>query len=87
MARLNDPRTYATPQRPIPVILARDEEALVSDHEEPNEKVGVRAPPPAYGNWRSTVVSLGNRDCRLVANANCKSTENEPEFDVLAASR
>lgn len=47
------PMGYAQPERPIHVILARDEE-IAADGEE-REKV--RPPPPAYGLWRSSVVS------------------------------
>ncbi|KAL1878332.1 hypothetical protein Plec18167_004401 [Paecilomyces lecythidis] len=43
---------YATPQRPIHVILARDEE-LGEDVRNAGNKV--TAPPPAYGLWRSSV--------------------------------
>lgn len=45
------PMGYAQPERPIHVILARDEE-IAADGEE-REKV--RPPPPAYGLWRSSV--------------------------------
>ena len=47
---------YAQPDRPIPVHLARDEElALEANTEDPDKP---RIPPPAYGLWRSSVVSL-----------------------------
>lgn len=49
------PMGYATPQRPIHVILARDEE-LGEDVRNAGNKV--TAPPPAYGLWRSSVVSF-----------------------------
>jgi hypothetical protein len=48
------PMGYAQPDRPIQVTLAGDEEALV--HGTVREKV--TAPPPAYGLWRSSVVSV-----------------------------
>ncbi|KAH8431178.1 uncharacterized protein LDX57_008837 [Aspergillus melleus] len=67
MVVLRDPRTlatnripsrsgptgYAQPERPIPVVLANDEEALTESQGPSREKVTV--PPPAYGLWRSSV--------------------------------
>ncbi|KAI9039234.1 uncharacterized protein KD926_009775 [Aspergillus affinis] len=67
MVVLRDPRTlatnripsrsgptgYAQPERPIPVVLANDEEALAESQGPSREKVTV--PPPAYGLWRSSV--------------------------------
>ncbi|EAW10890.1 uncharacterized protein ACLA_065240 [Aspergillus clavatus NRRL 1] len=47
------PMGYAQPARPIHVILAGDEEALVGSEGHLREKV--TAPPPAYGLWRSSV--------------------------------
>ncbi|KAF7122794.1 hypothetical protein CNMCM5793_000904 [Aspergillus hiratsukae] len=47
------PMGYAQPDRPIPVMLAGDEEALVESDSAVREKV--TAPPPAYGLWRSSV--------------------------------
>jgi hypothetical protein len=49
------------PNRPIPVQLARDEEITAIDdegtiHEEKLE--ALKQPPPAYGLWRESVVSL-----------------------------
>lgn len=49
------PLSYAQPEQPIPVVLARDEENAVEDSAEGNKKVA--PPPPAYGLWRSSVVS------------------------------
>lgn len=46
---------YAEPHRPIPVVLAADEEVMADDSDT-REKVA--APPPAYGLWRSSVVSI-----------------------------
>lgn len=45
------PLGYAQPERPIHVILARDEE-LLDDGRENHPK----SPPPAYGLWRASVV-------------------------------
>ena len=70
MVVLRDPRTlatnripsragpagYAQPERPIPVVLAGDEEALAESQGPSREKVTV--PPPAYGLWRESVVSV-----------------------------
>ncbi|PLB49579.1 hypothetical protein P170DRAFT_356720 [Aspergillus steynii IBT 23096] len=67
MVVLRDPRTlatnripsragpagYAQPERPIPVVLAGDEEALTESQGPSREKVTV--PPPAYGLWRESV--------------------------------
>lgn len=49
------PMGYATPSRPIRVVLARDEE-LAQDTANAGNKVA--PPPPAYGLWRSSVVSV-----------------------------
>ncbi|KAL1981709.1 hypothetical protein VTN96DRAFT_2323 [Rasamsonia emersonii] len=45
------PLGYAQPERPIPVILARDEEIMAGDQEAGK----VLPPPPAYGLWRGSV--------------------------------
>ena len=45
------PEGYAVPSRPIPVVLARDEEAAGVESE------ATKAIPPAYGLWRESVVS------------------------------
>ncbi|PKY00642.1 hypothetical protein P168DRAFT_285314 [Aspergillus campestris IBT 28561] len=47
------PSGYAQPERPIPVVLAGDEELLAESHRSAQEKVP--PPPPAYGLWRSSV--------------------------------
>ena len=50
---------YAQPDTPIRVVLARDEE--LSHRSEPSEfdeEVDLAPPPPAYGLWRSSVVSI-----------------------------
>lgn len=54
------PMGYAQPERPIHVVLARDEEIAADGDEAGREKV--MPPPPAYGLWRSSVVSI---HCRL----------------------
>ncbi|OGM43202.1 hypothetical protein ABOM_008108 [Aspergillus bombycis] len=47
------PTGYAQPERPIHVILLRDEENLTQNNGASQEKV--TPPPPAYGLWRSSV--------------------------------
>ncbi|KAI9754173.1 MAG: hypothetical protein M1835_000916 [Candelina submexicana] len=43
------PGGFAAPETPIPVILARDEEAVLGD------EAKIECPPPAYGLWRESV--------------------------------
>lgn len=43
------------PDVPIPVQLARDEEAMWDDEKAPEEKESLKQPPPAYGLWRGSV--------------------------------
>lgn len=50
------PLGYAQPERPIPVVLAQDEEIAAGSN--PAEPKKVAPPPPAYGLWRSSVVSI-----------------------------
>ena len=50
------PGGYATPAVPIRVALARDEEAAGI------QNPATKAPPPAYGLWRESVVSQGNAE-------------------------
>lgn len=51
---------HVQPQTPIPIILARDEEMGLHDTGSDNDSVTVvQHPPPAYGLWRSSVVSAG----------------------------
>lgn len=54
-----DEEEYAQPETPIPVILARDEELGLHDNAaSENESASpLQHPPPAYGLWRSSVVS------------------------------
>jgi hypothetical protein len=52
------PLGYAQPEQPIPVVLARDEEIAAPENSEAPMKVA--PPPPAYGLWRSSVVSISN---------------------------
>ena len=52
-----DAEGFAQPRKPIRVILARDEELGLHEHDEvaqPNSTI--TAPPPAYGLWRCSVV-------------------------------
>jgi hypothetical protein len=53
------PTGYAQPEQPIAVVLARDEEMATETEETPTttQTEKVTAPPPAYGLWRSSVVS------------------------------
>ncbi|KAI4128528.1 MAG: hypothetical protein LQ338_002698 [Usnochroma carphineum] len=47
---------YAQPETPIPIILARDEELGLHDNASDNDSIRpVQHPPPAYGQWRSSV--------------------------------
>ena len=51
---------YALPARPIPVVLARDEEIGISGTESLGGE-GVEKevlPPPTYGLWRGSVVTI-----------------------------
>lgn len=52
------PGGYAEPERPIPVVLPADEESMAECEGGSQEKLA--APPPAYGLWRSSVVSLNS---------------------------
>jgi len=55
---------YAQPERPIRVVLARDEEIGISgtgDNRSGSE--GPTPPPPAYGLWRCSVVSQKGSRC------------------------
>lgn len=47
------PGGYAIPREPIPVVLARDEEAAGIESE------ATKTGPPAYGVWRESVVCTG----------------------------
>lgn len=56
------------PNRPIPVQLARDDEIAALDeegllHEEKLE--AIKMPPPAYGLWRESVVSIPSPNLSL----------------------
>jgi hypothetical protein len=46
------PGGYAIPREPIPVVLARDEEAAGIESE------ATKTGPPAYGVWRESVVRI-----------------------------
>lgn len=50
------PGGYAVPREPIPVVLARDEEAAGIESE------ATKTGPPAYGVWRESVVCTGRFD-------------------------
>ncbi|KAL8920573.1 MAG: hypothetical protein Q9208_006195 [Pyrenodesmia sp. 3 TL-2023] len=61
-----DEEDYAQPETPIPVILARDEELGLHDDANASDNDSIRSvqhPPPAYGLWRSSVVSAQEPDC------------------------
>lgn len=46
---------YVVPPQPIPISLARDEEM---SQDEETIQLPIAHPPPAYGNWRSSIVRL-----------------------------
>ena len=52
----------ARPREPIRVILARDEELGLHDNNmvEEDKEIAIPPPPPAYGLWRCSVVSLAS---------------------------
>ena len=52
----------ARPREPIRVILARDEELGLHENNivEEDKDIAVPPPPPAYGQWRCSVVSIPN---------------------------
>jgi hypothetical protein len=50
MPAMIGPGGYANPIQPIPVTLARDEEAAGIESD------ATKVPPPAYGLWRESVV-------------------------------
>lgn len=55
-----DEEQYPQPDTPIPIILARDEELGLHDNARDDDSIRpVQHPPPAYGLWRSSVVSFG----------------------------
>lgn len=63
-----DEEDYAQPETPIPVILARDEELGLHDNANASDNDSIRPvqhPPPAYGLWRSSVVSAREPDSKL----------------------
>ncbi|KAL8904864.1 MAG: hypothetical protein Q9207_002987 [Kuettlingeria erythrocarpa] len=63
-----DDDDYAQPETPIPVILARDEELGLHDDADANDDESLRPvqpPPPAYGLWRSSVVSARKPGSKL----------------------
>jgi hypothetical protein len=52
-----DEEGFAHPQKPIRVILARDEELGLHEHDQEGQNgSSIAPPPPAYGLWRSSVV-------------------------------
>lgn len=53
---------YVVPPKPIPVVLARDEEAVGAQTE--------TLRPPAYGLWRESVVSRG-RAAAAISRRSC----------------
>lgn len=65
---MTDEEDYAQPETPIPVILARDEELGLHDDANASDHESIRAvqpPPPAYGLWRSSVVSARQPGSKL----------------------
>lgn len=51
------PGGYVVPPKPIPVVLARDEEAAGIESE------AGKSQPPAYGLWRESVVRRASPSC------------------------
>ncbi|KAH7121954.1 hypothetical protein B0J13DRAFT_160771 [Dactylonectria estremocensis] len=72
------PRGYAVPNRPIPVVLARDEEAAGVESE------AGKSNPPAYGLWRESVRVDPNR---LFWQRNESMDEEEPRFTGRSGPR
>jgi hypothetical protein len=70
------PTGYANPRQPIPVTLARDEEAVGIDSE------ATKMPPPAYGLWRESVVCYNYKVSDSMADI---LTESRPQPHFLAA--
>lgn len=74
------PGGFANPPYPIPVAMARDEEAAGIESEI------TKYPPPAYGLWRESVVcsiALGQRE----KPGTNKFIEGGPESNILATER
>ena len=74
---LAGPGGFANPPRPIPVALARDEEAAGIESE------ATKFPPPAYGLWRESVVCI--TDIYLEAEFTNQFAESRPKSHLLAA--
>lgn len=77
------PGGYAIPRQPIPVVLARDEEAAGIESE------ATKTGPPAYGVWRESVVCfcpVFQTSCCLKV-ANRDMAEGRPEPALLDAQR
>lgn len=83
---------YAEPDRPIPVVLAADEEIMAeSNGASPTTQEKLTAPPPAYGLWRSSVVSVvssssGIGSAKMVF-LTWRVTEDQPRPALLATCR
>lgn len=78
---------YAEPERPIPVVLAADEEMMAENGSAAQEKI--TPPPPAYGLWRSSVVSIPFTSVvqgHCFTNLACP-TENKPRSTPLATCK
>ena len=71
------PGGFANPPRPIPVALARDEEAAGIESE------ATKFPPPAYGLWRESVVSIDY--IYLQVDLTNQVIESGPKSHLLAA--
>ena len=82
------PGGYAEPDRPIPVVLPADEESMAECEGNTREKVA--PPPPAYGLWRSSVVSFRYRmlsQKNPVSLTSFSLTENQSQSYLLASCR
>ena len=77
------PGGYAIPREPIPVVLARDEEAAGIESE------ATKTGPPAYGVWRESVVCFSRPlfQTSCLRGANRGMAEGRPEPALLDAQR
>lgn len=82
---------YAEPDRPIPVVLAGDEEIMAESNGASSAQEKLTAPPPAYGLWRSSVVSVVSSSSGIgsakVVFLTWHVTEDQPRPALLATCR
>ena len=82
---LNSGNGYARPTQPIRVVLARDEEIGIGGTppiglDEPKP---IPPPPPAYGLWRGSVVSVQS-DPLAVTRYSCKAARGSRSYPLAA---